>query len=89
MVDVVFDKASRKEYLWWQQVDKRVARQIDKLVNDIKRDPYSGYGKPERLKHYESNTWSRRIDEKNRLTYHIIDTNNVVIIGCIGHYDDK
>jgi len=86
---VYFNKATTIQYHWWKQVNYRIALRIDKLKKDIKRDPYSGLGKPERLKHYELNTWSRRIDEKNRLTYRIIDTNNVEIIGCIGHYGDK
>ena len=39
------------------------------ILKDIRRDPYSGIGKPEHLK-YDGNH-SRRIDDKNRIVYSI------------------
>ena len=33
------------------------------------RDPFSGIGKPEPLKHLATGTWSRRITQEHRLVY--------------------
>jgi len=37
------------------------------------RDPFTGMGKPEPLKHLESNTWSRRLTQEHRLVYKVSD----------------
>ena len=42
-----------------------------RLVREIQRDPYSGLGKPEPLKHQLSVCWSRRIDQEHRLVYQV------------------
>lgn len=45
------------------------AEKINKLFKSIDRDgPMGGEGQPEKLKNLP-NTYSRRIDEKNRLVY--------------------
>jgi len=68
--------------------DYRMLRRINLILNDIKRSPYSGIGRPEELKHKLSGWWSRQIDEKNRIVY-CVDDNAVVILRCRGHYNDK
>jgi toxin YoeB len=35
------------------------------------RDPFTGAGKPEHLKYFGSNVWSRRINETDRLVYEV------------------
>lgn len=44
-------------------------RRLRKLVDDTRRDPYDGVGKPEPLKHELASAWSRRIDSEHRLVY--------------------
>ena len=44
-----FDEAW-EDYLYWQNHDKNVLRQINKLVKDISRSPVEGLGKPEPLR---------------------------------------
>lgn len=42
---------------------------IGNFINEIKTTPKVGTGKPEELKGYgERSVWSRRIDQKHRLT---------------------
>ena len=55
------------------------------MINDIKRNPFDGIGKPEPLKENLSGYWSRRIDDKNRVVYYEQD-NIVYILACRGHY---
>ncbi|EJL6420756.1 Txe/YoeB family addiction module toxin, partial [Vibrio cholerae] len=55
------------DYLYWQTQDKKTLKRINKIINDVKRSPFEGIGKPEPLKENLSGFWSRRIDDTNRL----------------------
>ena len=68
---LVFSERAWEDYLYWQKTDKKVLRRINILIKEVKRDPFSGIGKPEPLKHALSGYWSRRIDESNRMVYKI------------------
>lgn len=74
-----------EDYLYWQNQDKKTLKRINKLIEDTKRAPFSGIGKPEPLKENLAGFWSRRIDETNRLVYAIENT-ALVIIACRYHY---
>lgn len=74
------------EYCHWQQTDKAVLKRINELIKDARRDPFSGIGKPEPLKHELSGLWSRRINGTDRLVYYLLD-DMLVIVSCKGHYD--
>ena len=70
--------------------DKKVLIKIDKLLNELREHPTTGIGKPEKLRHFEIATWSRRITGKHRLIYRIEDERVVVMVLAFwGHYDDK
>ena len=74
-----------EDYLYWQTQDKKTLRRINKLINDVKRSPFEGIGKPESLKENLSGFWSRRIDDTNRLVY-AVDDHVITIISCRYHY---
>lgn len=70
--------------------DKKVLIKVDKLLNELREHPTKGTGRPEKLKHYQITTWSRRITDKHRLVYRIEDRKVVVIVLAFwGHYDDR
>ncbi|MEI8626667.1 Txe/YoeB family addiction module toxin [Vibrio sp. M60_M70] len=73
------------DYLYWQTQDKKTLKRINKLINDVKRSPIEGIGKPEPLKENLSGFWSRRIDDTNRLVY-AVDDQAITIISCRYHY---
>ncbi|MEH0667473.1 Txe/YoeB family addiction module toxin [Vibrio scophthalmi] len=73
------------DYLYWQTQDKKTLKRINKLINDVKRSPFEGIGKPEPLKENLSGFWSRRIDDTNRLVY-AVDDRAITIISCRYHY---
>ena len=77
-----------KEYLAWQTKDKTVLKKINRLLNDIDRNGYECTGKPEPLTGNLAGYWSVRIDEKNRIVFRI-KCENLEIIQCGNHYDDK
>jgi toxin YoeB len=87
--NVTFADGAMEEYQWFVDNDKKTARRIVKLVENIRKNPFKGIGKPEPLKHQFSKVWSRRIDAKNRLMYWLIDKDTVEILACIGHYGKK
>lgn len=72
-------------YVYWQTQDRKTLKRINDLVKDMQRDPFSGIGKPEPLKHGLSGCWSRRIDESNRFVYMVNDAEPIVI-SCRYHY---
>lgn len=64
----------------------KTLRRINKLIQDILRDPYHGIGKPEPLRYDLSDYWSRRINETDRIVYKISD-DILIIVKCRTHYE--
>ncbi len=73
------------DYLYWQQQDKQMLRRINLLIKDIQRQPFTGIGDPEPLRHNWSGYWSRRIDKEHRLVYKATDE-LLIIAQCRYHY---
>ena len=82
---ITFRQRAWEDYLHWQQTDRKMLQRVNLLIRDIQRDPYSGLGKPEPLKHQFSGFWSRRIDDEHRLVYTFIDA-ELIIVQCRYHY---
>ena len=84
----IWDDEAWEDYVCWQTQDKKTLKRINSLIKDIDRNGYEGIGKPEPLTGNRSGYWSRRIDEKNRLVYKIVD-GTIRIAQCRTHYGDK
>ena len=82
-----FSDCGWEDYLYWETEDRKTLKRINKLIEDICRNGNSGIGKPEPLLGELVGYWSRRINEKDRLIYKIVD-DEVFIISCRYHYDD-
>lgn len=54
-----FTEQAWQDYISWQQEDKKTLKRINRLIEDIKRNPFDGIGKPEPLKYRYSGAWSR------------------------------
>jgi len=80
-----FDPAAFEDLAWWVEQDRSQALRIIKLIREAQRDPFSGLGKPERLKHELSGCWSRRVDQEHRLVYQVLET-KIRILACRYHY---
>ncbi|RDJ98840.1 Txe/YoeB family addiction module toxin [Paraburkholderia lacunae] len=83
----MFTDEAWDDYLYWQDADRKVLRKINALLEECRRDPYSGTGKPEALVGSLSGFWSRRITHSDRLVYMPRD-GKVYVIACRFHYDD-
>ena len=66
---LIFSSMAWEDYLYWQRTDKKMLKRINRLIEDIQRSPFTGIGKPERLKHGLSGYWSRRINDEQRIVY--------------------
>lgn len=53
----------------WEEDDPATPRKVNALIEDAKRDPIKGIGKPEPLRGALSGWWSRRITEEHRMVY--------------------
>ena len=68
---IIFAERAWEDYLYWQQTDRRLVAKINHLIREIQREPFSGSGKPEPLKHAFQGYWSRRINDEHRIVYKI------------------
>ncbi len=76
------------DYIWWQANDRKQVVRINRLIKEVERDPFSGIGKPEPLRGNYSGMWSRRIDQANRLIYHV-EGSTLFIHSVKDHYGDR
>jgi len=84
-VRLVFTPHGWEDYQHWVQTDRATLKRINRLIDDVRRDPFTGIGKPEQLRHLLAGTWSRRITEEHRLVY-LVDGDDVVILQARYHY---
>lgn len=81
-------------FLGWTGLQPRTANPdgemtVLRLIEDVRRHPFQGLGKPEPLKRSLQGWWSRRITREHRLIYRVAgrdDEQHVEIMACRGHY---
>lgn len=83
---LVFTPHGWEDYQYWQATDRQTLKRLNRLLDDTLRDPFSGIGKPESLRHVLAGCWSRRIGEEHRLVY-LVDTDDLVILQARYHYE--
>ena len=84
---ISFEPRAWEEYQFFIMNEKKLIKKINQLLDDIKRNPFEGIGKPEPLKHELLGLWSRRITDEHRLVYKISDE-QVDIVSCKSYYDN-
>jgi len=84
-VRLVFTPNAWEDYRHWQAIDRRTLKRVNRLLDDIARDPFDGIGKPEQLRHALAGAWSRRISQEHRLVY-LIDGDDVIVLQARYHY---
>lgn len=82
---ILWEERAWEDYCYWQEQDKKTLKRINNIIKDIKRNYFTGIGKPEPLKGNLSGYWSRRIDDCNRIVY-TVEELSIKIIACKGHY---
>lgn len=74
-----------EQYQYWHQQDVALYAKITTLLEECRRTPFKGTGKPEPLKGDLQGWWSRRINQEHRLVYKV-EAGNVYVAQCRFHY---
>ncbi|MBD0352186.1 MAG: Txe/YoeB family addiction module toxin [Flavisolibacter sp.] len=86
-----FTENAWEEFVYWIETDTDIVVKIKELLQDIKKTPFAGLGKPEPLKYNLKGFWSRRITGEHRLVYKVEGKKGTnqkcFIIQCRFHYD--
>ena len=83
---LTFSSKAWANYLYWQKTDQSMITRINRLIKDIQREPYTGIGKPEPLKHGLSGYWSRRINDEHRIVFKV-EGDQIFIAQLRYHYE--
>ena len=89
MSEIIWSDDAWNDYLYWQTQDKKTLKRINQLIKDIDRNGcLNGIGKPEPPIGDLQGEYSRRINDKDRLVYHM-ENGRIYIVHCKGHYGDR
>ncbi len=73
---------------WFRKNDKNNYVKCFDLVRAITDEPREGIGKPERLKYFEGEVFSRRVSQEHRMIYTIYEKEKEIDISSFkGHYE--
>ena len=68
--------------------DKTSYIKVFDFIREMIIDPRNGTGKPERLKYFDKEVYSRRVNHKDRLIYTIYEKDRIIDISSVrGHYE--
>ena len=82
-------KKAETDLAWFRKNDRPCYLKCFDLVRELSQDPRLGTGKPERLKHFDREVWSRRVSHEHRMVYVVYaDEQLVEVASCRSHYDD-
>jgi toxin YoeB len=88
-VKVSFSDNGWEDYQHWINNDRKTLKRLNALIEECRRDPFKGTGKPEPLKQDLKGWWSRRVTGEDRLVYRVQGTGKdqvLEIIQCRLHY---
>ncbi len=81
-------KKAQSDLDWFRKNDKNSYIKSFDLVRELIAKRREGTGKPERLKYFEKEVYSRRVNHKDRLIYTIYEElGEIDITSFRGHYD--
>jgi len=87
---VVFSDDAWGDYIGWSRTDTNILNRLNELIENARRTPHHGLGKPEPLKADLAGWWSRRITGGHRLVYRVLskrgEDQRIEILQCRFHY---
>jgi toxin YoeB len=83
---ISFETSAFEDFQAWETIDRPIYIRIVTLLKDIARNPFTGIGKPEPLRHELKGFWSRRITQEHRLVYRVTET-EIIVVACKYHYN--
>jgi len=90
----LYVKVKKEDVVRLRKENVKLVAKLWEFIFAILKDPYKGIGKPEPLKGDLEGCWSRRLTDKHRLVYRVIEREGeeediLEILSCYGHYGDK
>ena len=76
---------AEKDFIYWQKHNPKKLDRIRDLIEASMFDPENGIGKPEILRYFKQETFSRRIDGQHRMIYSV-SANTLIIYQLRHHY---
>ncbi len=70
----------------WLSENPKMLKRIMRIIDECRRTPFEGLGKPEPLKGNLSGCWSRRITEEDRLVYEV-NKDLIIVYAMKEHYE--
>lgn len=87
MYDIDFTDEAKRQMAELQKHAPKAMPKLIKLLAEIAEHPRTGTGQVERLRHYQEETWSRRINKEHRIVYRIYDNRvYILVLSVFGHY---
>jgi toxin YoeB len=83
---LIFSKRAWEDYQFWIKTDRHILKRINLLIEDTRRNPFEGLGKPEPLRHQLAGFWSRRISGEHRFVY-AVEGDDLLIAQLRFHYE--
>ncbi len=86
---LIFWPTAWEDYLFWQAGDPKLLDKLNGLLEECRRHPFKGTGKPEPLGGNLAGWWSRRINQEHRLVYRVTgkgDRQALEVAQCRYHY---
>lgn len=87
-MEIIFAPSALEDLQYWKKVNNAaILKRIELLLADIVEHPFTGIGKPERLKFDLAGKWSRRINSEHRIIYKVTEQGiEVLILSMRWHY---
>ena len=86
--NILFTPQAFEDFVSWGSENRKIFLKIADLIEEVRRNPFEGKGKPEALKHDYKGMWSRRITDEHRMIYK--PTADVIeFYSFKDHYGDK
>ncbi|WP_445193467.1 Txe/YoeB family addiction module toxin [Sphingomonas sp. Tas61C01] len=86
---LIFSEMAWEQYGHWIDTDAKVLSKLNDLLEECRRTPFKGRGKPEPLKGDLAGWWSRRLTQDDRLVYRLsgkAPDQHLEIAQCRFHY---
>ena len=81
----VFQPEFLEDLRYWIETDRKVALRLMNIIESVMRDPFTGIGKPEPLKHVVPGAWSRRLTQEHRVVY-LVRADRIDFLQARYHY---
>ena len=90
-MEITFSEKAQEDIEYWKKRgDKAIMNKITTLLEDMLAHPFSGLGKPEKLKYELAGKWSRRINSEHRIVYTVREIeNDIYVLALRFHYTNK